>query len=202
VSLIFLPAPDPGPSITDWIQTGATMMGIFIAATVAVRVSWQEHERQVLHQMRKDVATAVSSIHSLHPAFSTGELIEAFNDPVVPDIDSENDLLQLREADQLLRGGTAELRSLANILQLTAPPAVHAAAQTLLELVQDFHSRIVSAHIWASLIAEGSTRPMPAFSFAELHDRIREAEVALVQVSTKPNLHGLRRFLKRFRSGR
>lgn len=187
MSLAVMAALDSGPSVTDWIQTGATIVGIFAAARVAIRVSKHEHQRQVLHQVRQDVAKAVNTIHRLYPALMTGELIEAFGDSPETSSDSSQaaaDRRSLEVAAQLLKSGSAELRNVTNVLRLTAPSAVHTAATALLNSVEDFHNGVARVQLFESLKDGGSTRTRPAVPFTDLHDKIKSSEAELVRVST------------------
>lgn len=200
-----LAAVDAGPSVTDWIQVVtdciqvvAAASAILVATWVALRVSRQEHERQVWHQARQDMARAVNVIHRLYPAFATGELIEALG---VSD-SSDDDHRELENAERLLQCGTAELRSVANVLQLTAPSVVHPAATALLESVGSFHEGIARVRLFESLKNEGSSRAAPVIPFVDLHDQIQSAEKEFVRIGTEGPQAYPRGPLQRLRFGR
>jgi hypothetical protein len=202
--MVVVAAIDSGPSVTDWIQTGATIVGIFAAARVAIGVSKHEHRRQVMHQVRQDVAKAVNTIHRLYPAFETGEMIEAFGDSPETASDASQvaaDRQSLHDAAQLLRSGSAELRNVTNVLRLTAPSAVYGAAKALLNSVDAFHNGVARVQLFESLKEGGSTRTRPDVHFTDMHDKIKTFEAELVRVSTD-GLRGKRPFFRRFLPGK
>lgn len=100
------------PSITDWAQTIVTIVGIIIAAWVAVRVATRQHDRQVLHQTKKDVADALVVLEDLKQEF--------FNVKTLAELsgDQPADSQLLTDSLNNIVGGVGKLES-----AVRAPPA-------------------------------------------------------------------------------
>lgn len=113
------------PSITDWAQTIVTIVGIIIAAWVAVRVAAKQHDRQVLHQTKKDVADALVVLEEIKQ--------ECFNVQTLAEISEGEsvDAQLMSDAMGRLIEGSRRLESASRLLQLTAPRLIFSNAKNV-----------------------------------------------------------------------
>ncbi|MCP1415718.1 hypothetical protein [Paenarthrobacter sp. A20] len=146
------------PSVTDWAQTIVTIVGIIIAAWVAVRVAARQHDRQVLHQTRKDVADALVVLEDLKQEFfNVKTLAELSGDQPV---DSQT----LSESMKNIVGGVGKLESAVRLLQLTAPQLIFSNAKNVRHealKLKNLTMRTLSAHLRVHLLqSQGVVEPL------------------------------------------
>jgi hypothetical protein len=136
------------PSITDWAQTIVTIVGIIIAAWVAVRVAAKQHDRQVLHQTKKDVADALGVLEDIKQ--------ECFNVKTLAEISEGEsvDAQLMSDAMGRLIEGSRRLESASQLLQLTAPRLIFTNARNVRNEASKLKSLMVvtiNAHVRVEL---------------------------------------------------
>ncbi|MFC9335844.1 hypothetical protein [Arthrobacter sp. NPDC057009] len=181
----------PGPMVTDWIQTIATMVGILFTVLVAVGVSRREHERQVLHQSKKDVAEALTVLRTvMDEYFAVKTLTEISTEAADSDI-SGLDVPEIRAAADRTDEPLEKLESLSKLIQLTSPEQISQRMLSLVAEVSQFRfliSKTLNAHIRADLMARiGKPEALGPVTTAEEYaaqwKRITEAETLLTVVA-------------------
>lgn len=146
------------PSVTDWAQTIVTIVGIIIAAWVAVRVAARQHDRQVLHQTRKDVADALVVLEDLKQEF--------FNVKTLADLSGDQpvDSQTLSESMKNIVGGVGKLESAVRLLQLTAPQLIFSNAKNVRHealKLKNLTMSTLNAHLRVHLLqSQGVVEPL------------------------------------------
>lgn len=127
----------------EWVQTVVNVVGILTAALVAVYVAAKQHNRQVLHQTKKDVAEALVVLDGIKQAFFEVMTMAEFatGETQLEDHDRE----EMAAAVESLTDPIQKLAALTRLLELTAPEPIDTHARNLLKEVQGFRTLMMTS---------------------------------------------------------